>query len=229
LTAEQQKELLVTAIEQLQMIGLRVIAAVMDGLTTNVTMCNLLGCQLDVTKPLKTWFSASDCSDKIYVILDACHMLKLARNMLEAYKAIESPAGIVYWSHISDLHSVQEELGLRLGNKLSSKHVNFKNLKMKVSLAAQTFSQSVATALKLLHSDLQQGSRFADVLPTVDFIETINKLFDIMNSSNPRSYAFKRPIGDRNFDEVCSTLSTIRDYLLKLKTTDGKFLYAYKR
>ena len=56
LTAEQQKELLLTAIEELQTIGDRVIALVMDGLSTNMTMCSLLGCQMNVTKCLQPWY-----------------------------------------------------------------------------------------------------------------------------------------------------------------------------
>lgn len=227
LTADQQKELLTTAIEELQSIGYRVIAAVMDGLTTNVTMCSLLGCQLDVSKPLQTWFSIS--GQKIYVILDACHMLKLVRNTLEAYRTINSPSGTVSWMHLSDLHKVQQELGLRLANRLSSRHLQFQNLKMKVSLAAQTFSQSVATALRMLHDDPDRSSQFADVLPTVEFIEIINRLFDIFNSRNPRSYGFKRPIGTRNIDDVFTELRTIKRYLMTLKTDDGKFLYQSKR
>lgn len=227
LTAEQQKELLITSIEELQSIGYRVIATVMDGLTTNVSMCSLLGCQLDVSKPLQTWFSISD--EKVYVILDACHMLKLVRNTLEAYRTITSQSGVISWNHIADLHKVQQELGLRLGNKLSSRHIGFQNMKMKVSLAAQTFSQSVATALRMLHDDQLRSRQFADVLPTVEFIEVMNRLFDIFNSRNPRSYGFKRPIGSRNIDDVFAELTNIRQYLITLKTGDGKFLYQSKR
>lgn len=39
LSADQQKELLLTAIDELQMRGYRVLAAIMDGLATNLTMC----------------------------------------------------------------------------------------------------------------------------------------------------------------------------------------------
>ncbi|XP_014675323.1 PREDICTED: uncharacterized protein LOC106815382 isoform X2 [Priapulus caudatus] len=40
-------------------------------------------------------------------------------------------------------------MGLRFANKLSKTHLNFHQQKMKVSLAVQTFSSSVAKALEI--------------------------------------------------------------------------------
>jgi predicted RNA-binding protein (virulence factor B family) len=45
------------------------------------------------------------------------------------------------------LHELQQTTGLRAGNKLRQKHVNFKKQIMKVKLAAETLSRSVADAL----------------------------------------------------------------------------------
>lgn len=74
LTADVQKELILQTVDALKEIGLQVVALVMDGLATNFTMCNLLGCQLDFSRPLKTWFTPTSSNRRIYVILDACHM-----------------------------------------------------------------------------------------------------------------------------------------------------------
>lgn len=192
-------------------------------------ICRYLGCHLDVRQPLKTWFNVAGSSEKVYIILDACHMLKLFRNLLESYRNIRSPSGTISWHFISDLNDIQQQLGLKLGNKLSPKHVSFHNLKMKVSLAAQTLSQSVASALRFLKENASPGSQFSGVLPTVEFIEVINRLFDIFNSCNPRAPGFKKPINNNNFHEICLTLNSINNYLLTLKNMDGIPLYECKR
>jgi len=44
---------------------------------------------------------------------------------------------------------IQDSVGLLAANKLTKDNVNFQNQKMKVSLAAQVLSQSVASSLKL--------------------------------------------------------------------------------
>jgi len=45
------------------------------------------------------------------------------------------------------LYTVQENIGLTLANKLTTTHLDWKRNVMKVKIAAQTFSSSVADAL----------------------------------------------------------------------------------
>ena len=52
--------------------------------------------------------------------------------MLQAYGSINSPVGVVKWSYLSDLNVVQEKEGLHAANRITSKHINFINQKMKV-------------------------------------------------------------------------------------------------
>ncbi|CAI6353833.1 unnamed protein product [Macrosiphum euphorbiae] len=62
---------------------------------------------------------------------------------------------------------------------------------MKVFLAAQVFSQSVAAGMEtyLVSNKLESSSK-----ATIDFIENMDKLFDIFNSSRrPTSKNFNRP------------------------------------
>lgn len=103
----------------------------MDGLPANVTMCNLLGCSLKLPD-VKPWFEFR--GSRIYVIFDACHMIKLARNVLENCEEIKSQEQLsIRWNDITNLHNLQKEAGLRLANKLTNRHINFHKLKMKVS------------------------------------------------------------------------------------------------
>lgn len=66
---------------------------------------------------------------------------------------------------------MQKEEGLHAANKITDKHVFFANQKMRVNLAAQTLSSSVAVALRAMR-DLGY-SQFADCEATSEFIEVI--------------------------------------------------------
>lgn len=85
LTPETQKVLVQHAIEELHHRGIRVVCLTIDGHASNVSMCTQLGCNIrqDLYRPLKTHFPHPVTGDKIFVMMDACHMLKLVRNMLK--------------------------------------------------------------------------------------------------------------------------------------------------
>ncbi|KAL7383197.1 hypothetical protein ABVT39_006240 [Epinephelus coioides] len=157
--------------------------------------------------------------ENVFVMMDPCHMLKLVRNMLQAYSSIISPAGIVRWSHITELNNVQEKEGLHAANKITRKHINFSSQKMKVSLAVQTLSQSVGKALQMVK---EAGyPQFKDCSPTVEFIEVIDRLFDVMNSRNPRAKGFKAPLRLLNWKETLEFMTKARLYLTKYLSVTG--------
>ena len=54
----------------------------------------------------------------------------------------------IYWKYIVELQKLQEKEGLHLGNKLKAAHIQWRQQKMKVNLAAQVFSASVADAIE---------------------------------------------------------------------------------
>lgn len=64
---------------------------------------------------------------------------------------------------------------------------------MKVRLAAQTFSNSVAEAIQFCDKVLHLP-QFSSSEATVDFIKNIDILFDILNSRNYNTFAFKKPM-----------------------------------
>ena len=171
LQACTQKELLCHALHALHDIGMRVWIVTLDGHATNQSMCSLLGCNLSSTDCSPKFSHPDDDQQQIYVMYDPCHMIKLVRNMLQAYDSILSPSGRVDWSYIKSLNNVQEEAGLRLANKLTARHINFFRQKMKVKLAVQVFSSSVASALECLQSSGHPA--FTDVTATVEFVKVI--------------------------------------------------------
>ena len=150
LSPESQKVLVQHALEALHDRGVRVVSLTMDGHASNISMCSRLGCQLKVTDDLRTFFPHPATGQPVYVIMDACHILKLARNMFQVYSPLVSHDGVISWSIIKHLNEIQEEEGLRAANKITSNHIHYHNQKMKVSLAAQTLSRSVADALQFM-------------------------------------------------------------------------------
>lgn len=83
-------------------------------------------------------------------MLDAVHMLKLVRNCFASDGQILHRGLPIHWKFIDNLHKIQENENFRLGNKLSKAHVEWDKKKMKVILAAQTLSESVADAIEFI-------------------------------------------------------------------------------
>ncbi|KAJ4923070.1 hypothetical protein JOQ06_027806, partial [Pogonophryne albipinna] len=99
----------------------------------------------------------------------------------------------IMWKYIEELHKLQEKEGLRLGNKLKMAHIQWRNQKMKVNLAAQLFSSSVADALEYSEKALKYP-QFTGSAATVQFLRTIDAAFDVLNSRNPLGTGHKAPI-----------------------------------
>lgn len=65
-------------------------------------------------------------------------MLKIIRNCLGEYRVlVDGDGNKIEWRYLQQLALLQESEGLRLGNRLQSKHIEFRKMVMKVTLAAQ--------------------------------------------------------------------------------------------
>lgn len=111
----------------------KILFSLPTGAATNLSTLEKLGAKLN-WKNHKVFFPhPCDSSIKIYVLLDPVHMMKLIRNQLESQEILISPTGEpIKWCHLKQLHKLQIENSLRLGNKLTNSHIFFKNQKMKV-------------------------------------------------------------------------------------------------
>jgi hypothetical protein len=116
----------------------------------NIEMFRLLGSDL-TADPNSPFFPHPVTGDRVYTILDPCHLIKLVRNMLHDFEVLEySLSGKnfkAYWGCITNLHEQQQQCGLRAANKLSTEHIFYKRRPMNVRLAVQLLSSSVATSL----------------------------------------------------------------------------------
>lgn len=86
---------------------------------------------------------------------------------------------------------------------------------MKVKLATQIMSMSVANALKLCN-EILTSSLFVDTEGTVDFIEIFNHLFDVFNSKSSDLYVMKKPLSLKNANDIIAFLEKAKLYILNL-------------
>ena len=193
-------------------------------------MLKLLGARLSADNMQEYFPHPCDSNEKIHIFLDACHMIKLVRNTISEWKVLKDKDGnIIEWKFLEELHKLQESEGLRLANKLRSAHIDWKLQKMKVNLAAQTVSSSVADALEYCEGKLHEMPQFRGCGPTVKFIRIFDRLFDVLNSRNPMANSFKAPIRKANYQFVKKFLDDACEYIRSLKGPDGQSILKSKR
>lgn len=222
------KELITEALNLTNKHGIDVKALVFDGLRSNVSMANQLGANLRLGPDFKCYFDHPANGDKVYIIMDACHMLKLMRNLFGDKKLIFIPGhqGPANFYHLVTLVENQESIGLRAGNKLTKRHIHYQNNKMKVCLAAQLFSRSVATALESFMED-RSDPRLINTATTAFFLRSIDKLFDFCNSRSKNTAGQRAPLTPENYNEKKKEIMEIVEMLqgirIKKITTRGKY------
>lgn len=209
LTGLQKSKLLLDCIRRLQSIGVVVSSLTFDGLQSNIAMANHLGCC--TTYPnIKPSFEVDE--KLIALIYDPCHMIKLVRNTFgEKQVMIDYKNRIISWQYIVELNKLQTKEGLNFANRLRTKHVQYKGQKMKVHLATQLFSKSVADALKTCR---KMGlPQFQGSEGTEEFIQNVNDTFDVLNARHTLAMDFKRALDPSTykvlFVYICIEKNTI--------------------
>lgn len=208
------------AIEQLHAVGCVVVSLTFDGAANNVAMLQRFGASCKPGNLRCSFPHPCDTALLIMVVFDPPHMLKLIRNLLAAYGSVCVPGyGTAQWDHIVKLYKTQKAEKVMLANKLTREHVQFHNQIMKVKLAAQVFSSSVASALKALR--LQNHVNFQDTKGTERLLKDIDRLFDVLNSKACNGSRFKGAISVYNLGKYSEFLRRVRDRLLALTLVTG--------
>ena len=88
------------------------------------------------------------------------------------------------------MHQIQAKDILHLGNKSKLHDIKWQNHKMKVNIAAQALSASVATTINVLSYLKTPG--FETSVPTTNFVQKMNDMFDILNIKNKFGTTAKR-------------------------------------
>lgn len=213
LNGSQKAELTKHALNLLNDTGVCVVSLTFDGCSSNLTMARLLGCDFNINT-LSTKF------DDIVVFLDPAHMVKLVRNAFgDKDTFLDSDNNLIHFNLVKRLFILQEKEGCHLANKLRKNHIFFFKQKMKVKLASQLLSQSVADALKFCKYNLGL-KEFSEVDGTVKFIEMFNDGFDILNSRSVRCFGKKKAICNENIKEIIEFTNLMTTYIIGLKVKE---------
>lgn len=199
--------------------GAKVISLSGDGLAANVAVAKLLGANFHAGK---TYFPRPGCpKENIYVILDPPHMIKLIRGYF-AYHKLYYKDDELKWELLERLAEKQDNDNFELGNKLSRKHINFKEAPMNVLLAVQTISNSVADTIEQLTEDGYEG--FTNTESTVKFLRTINDIFDIMNygDGKPSNEHFKVPLCLENIRKIRDAFEEFEKFTSEVSVDEHK-------
>lgn len=217
LSGEQKSNTIKICLTKCEEVGVKVVALTFDAHATNISAMELLGCKIKDCRNMKTTFKHPAGEYDVAVFLDSNHMIKLVRNHFEDKKQfLDSEEKIVDWGFLVKLNDLQEKEGLHLANKLSRRHLEFKNSIMKVKLASQLLSRSIALALKFCRDVLKLDS-FEDSEGTEKFIMIFNDLFDIFNSRRLTQHGFCHPLCPENKTEIFEYLENAKKYILNLK------------
>lgn len=220
LTALEKAALVSQCLEQIHTTGALVASLTFDGTITNLSMCKNLGANLNING-LKPYFEHPITKHKVFIFMDACHMIKLIRNCLGTKKIIGVKNNKVEWRYFDLLVELQNDEGLHAGTKLRYRHVEWAQEKMKVRLATQTFSKSVADAFLYLCEDLKLES-FAEVQETAKFALIFNNVFDILNSRTQfAKYDYQKALSPDTKELFFNTMTSTIDYIKSLKL-DGE-------
>lgn len=191
MTSDAVKPMLIDCISKLKDIGVIPKVLVCDQGGPHRGLFRKLGAT--VTKPYFEHFHNST-KTRLYTLWDAPHLMKSIRNNLLNYDFLVGGAR-VSWKPIEFVHAQQEgdPKELRMVPKLTSKHVKPSNMeRMRVPLAAQVLSKTMAAALKTIAEHMQDDANAAIFLNTSDFISKMDRLFDIFNSSGLDSHKLEK-------------------------------------
>jgi len=222
MTGAERANLIKECFQRLHESGVTAVSLTCDGPSCHFSMMKELGANMNVVGMDPSFPHPSDPCKKVFVILDLCHMLKLLRNSFDDIGIFKTSSGqYIRWKYIEELNKLQESEGLRLGNKLKSVHIQWKTQKMKVNLASQVFSKSVADALEYCNTSLKLP-QFNGCEATVEFLRIVDATFDVMNSRNPLGKGTKAPLKKENKDSQIQILTKAENFILGLTDAGGR-------
>lgn len=215
-----EKVVLISAIlKEMCETGAKVLVVDFDGLATNIKATEIMGANFDL-EDLRPFFNHSYDPLTVFVFFDVPHMIKLVRNALAQYKImVDSEGRTIEWRFFEKL----VEIGLKsdfVSHKMNQAHLDVTRNAMRVGLAAQTLSSSVASSMKSLMD--RGNSDFQGCAGTIKFIKMFDKIFDVLNSDVFRAdNIYKTPITPSSKDRIFNFLDKAVGYIKGLTFFDG--------
>lgn len=181
LNGEERARLVSQCLMNLHDIGVNV-SLIFDGAQSNIRMAKKLGAEINFTEKSSMYFPNPITKEPIFIIIDACHAIKLVRNALATRKVLyDSEGNAIEWKYFQALVNEQYKYGLHTAMKIRKHHLNWAQEKIKVKLATQIFSMSTAHALHFLRCDIKHPE-FIRSEGTKKFCLVMNNCFDLLNS-----------------------------------------------
>lgn len=211
------KEIIFQIIEELHKINYNVVACVSDCGPTNQGFWTSLKISID-----KTFFEHPVTKDQILVFGDTPHLLKLIRNNL-VDRGFTLPNGCNIRRYVLDELIEKTNTEVSSTFKLSPLSMNcVSNERQNVGLAKHLLSHRTSVALKRYFSTEESHN-------LADFIELVDKWFDVMNSRNfNESLHVKRPYG-LYLDYQDNILDEMYDLILNMKGIGKNCLYVFQK
>lgn len=133
----------------------------------------------------------------------------------------------IEWKHLIKLHEYQETTKIRLNNKITRHHINFRSKIMNVRLCAQTLHDN--TAESMLHCEYNLGLQdFSGSIYTAIAFKIFHRIFSIFNSMFDDAKGWNSPVNAENVDEIIKFLEAAEVFVRSLKLSDKKYVIQTK-
>lgn len=223
LSGEQKAVLVKICIHKCEEVGIKVVSLTCDGPSANFSMFSALGCDFNSNQVTFTYSNSI-----IHAFIDPCHAIKLVRNAFGELRVFYDIYGRkIDYSYLEHLLNLQEAAGLHMATKLTKAHILFQKQKMKVRLATQLLSDSVADALE--YCAYLKIPEFEGCEGTINFIKLINSVFDVLNSRSIRPPGWKKAMFPGNIGLVEALFEGAISYLQNLTLQSGQKLVDSRR
>ncbi|KAF0294357.1 Transposable element P transposase [Amphibalanus amphitrite] len=198
------EEQLKTCVRKLRTAGLRVVGAVCDmGKPNQELIKKRLGVTIE-----RPYFDVD--GESVIALYDPPHLFKCLRNCLYKHD-IETPEGVMSWTHIKEFYEQDCRRSVRAAPKLRDAHIVLGAFsRMKVKLATQILSRSVASAMHL-YADV--GLLTGEHKVTANGLLRLNDAFDVLNSSRLDQNPNRRPFSKDNEGHHVRLLTDLSEWL----------------
>lgn len=206
--------LMLNVIKCVEQTGVVIVSITGDGLPANVTAYESLGVNFIGGKTYM--MSPTNPLQKIFIVFDPSHMLKLVRKHFSKNK-IHHQNKLVNWSLLDALVERQSSDNFNLCNKLTKLHIDWHQKPMNTKLAVETISKSVAITITQLRKDGYDG--FEDGETTERFLQYFDTAFDILNvAANKKSDGkFKQKLSADTADKIFGFAASFKKYISQLR------------
>lgn len=194
--------------------GAKIVSLTSDGLIANVATAKYLGANFADNKPY--FARPSKPQERIYVIFDVPHMLKLIRKHFASGRLFHD-GNAMQWELLKILVSKQDRDNFELGNKLSRHHIEWSKTPMTVHLATETISNSVADVLEQLCHD--EYEEFIGCEETIKFLRLFNNVFDAMNfgENKKADECYKQPLSNTTIEKISQLFEDLKEFVKNME------------